>query len=312
MSIVVANCVISGEQAGRLDRVVQHLTGRSRADVRGLFDHGCVRLNGAASAEAGTLVQPGDRVVVRHDPHRRYHERRRPASGNVFRLVFEDEHLVVVDKAAPFLTVPTDRHESNTVVEALNRHVSRSRRRGRVAVVHRLDRGTSGLLVFAKSTEVAGELHAQFRARKTEREYAAIVAGELHNDEGTFSSRIATARKSLRRFSVRDGDRGEYAVTHYRVERQLRDATFVRVWLETGRRNQIRVHFAEARHPVLGDKRYEPQLAQHRGWTARRLALHAAVLTFTHPRTGQQLKFESPLPDEFVHFLNRQSRRSSS
>lgn len=312
MAIVELNCEVTADQAGRIDRVVQQLTHRSRAEVRGLFDHDCVRLNGENCTEPGALVAAGDAVTVRHDPHTRYREKRRPRqqASSVFRLVYEDPHLVVVDKSAAVLTVPTDRGESNTLLDAIGHYLNRRGHRGRASVVHRLDRGTSGLLVFAKNPPVARELQAQFRVRKAEREYAAIVAGTLAQTEGTFSSRLGTS-KSLQRYSVRDDDEGESAVTHFRVERRLpptkreRATSFVRVWLETGRRNQIRVHFAEAGHPVLGDDRYRPDLAQHPAWTARRLALHASLLGFEHPRTGERMRFESPLPPEFERFLAR-------
>lgn len=305
MAIVETRCAVTAERAGRVDRVVQELTGRSRADVRGLFDHGGVRLNGGPCPQPGILVRAGDVVLVRHDPHVRYHQRPRVRENAAFRLVHEDEFLIVVDKAATVLTVPTDRGESNTLVDALSEYLGHRRRGARAAVVHRLDRGTSGLLVFGKSPQIARALQEQFRMRKAEREYAALVAGTLAASQGTFASRLATSR-SLQRYSVgRDEDEGEPAVTHYRVERRLRGATFVRVRLETGRRNQIRVHFAEAGHPVLGDPRYRPDRARHPAWTARRLALHAAVLGFLHPHTAQPLRFESPLPPEFDRFVAR-------
>jgi len=314
LSIIQSQQEVTAALAGRIDRIVQQLTRRSRAEVRGLFDHECVRVNGEICAEPGALVAAGDAVTVRHDPHIRYREKRRlrQQASSVFRLVFEDPHLIVVDKSAAVLTVPTDRGETNTLLDAIGHYLNRRGHRGRASVVHRLDRGTSGLLVFAKNPPIARELQAQFRVRKAEREYAAIIAGTLTRSEGTFSSRLGTS-KSLQRYSVRDDDEGESAVTHFRVERRLPASkrepatTFVRVRLETGRRNQIRVHFAEAGHPVLGDERYRPDLAQHPAWTPRRLALHASVLGFEHPRSGERLRFESPLPPEFERFLGRHS-----
>ena len=298
--------VVDAEHAGgRIDRVVQQLVGCSRAEARGLVDHGCVTRNGAPVAAAGEPVAAGDEVALRWDPGRRYPERpHRPTGGAGFRLVFEDEHLLVVDKAAWLLTVPTDQgREANTLVDAVWGYLSRDRRRERRPfVVHRLDRGTSGLLVFARRAEVAAALQEQLRAHKPQREYRAIVAGRVAADAGTFESALATGA-SLRRYSTADPDEGEAAVTHWAVVSRLLDATFVRVWLTTGRRHQIRVHFAEAGHPVLGDERYRPELAAHRSWTARRLALHAAVLAFTHPVTGAALRFESPLPPELERFL---------
>jgi 23S rRNA pseudouridine1911/1915/1917 synthase len=251
----------------------------------------------------------GDNVTVRHDPQTRYREKPRQRENSAYRLVFEDELLLVVDKSASVLTVPTDHGEKNTLIDAIDHYLNRRGHRGRAAIVHRLDRGTSGLLVFGKNSPVARQLRDQFRAQKAEREYAALVAGSLTREKGTFASRLGTT-KSLQRYSIRKGqgdsdDEGEPAVTHFRVERHLRGATCVRVRLETGRRNQIRVHFAEAGHPVLGDERYRVDLSRHPDWRANRLALHAITLGFEHPRSRERLQFQSPLPAEFSRFIIR-------
>jgi 23S rRNA pseudouridine1911/1915/1917 synthase len=303
MALKQQSLVVAADQSGRIDRVVQVLTQRSRADIRGMFDHDCVFLNGQACPDAGTQTKVGDNVEVKYDPHTRYKEKSRPPQDRAYRLVYEDDSLIVVDKAAHVLTVPTDHGETNTLIDAVTRYLSHQRRQPRAFAVHRLDRGTSGLLVFGKSRQMADQLQEQFRQRKPEREYVALVAGIVSPASGTFESRLST-NQGLQRFSSGDWDEdSEHAITHYRTERIVRDATFVRVRLETGRRNQIRVHFAEAGHPVLGDERYEPKLAQHRAWVTNRLALHAAVLGFSHPVTAQPLRFESPLPPEFVKFL---------
>jgi 23S rRNA pseudouridine1911/1915/1917 synthase len=300
--------LIENRLGTRIDRVVQELTSRSRAGVRGLFDHDCVRLNDEVCTEPGTILQHGDRVIVRHDPKMRYREKPRPHDNAAFRLVFEDDLLMVVDKSAAILTVPTDRGDKNTLLDAIGHYLNRRGHRGRATVVHRLDRGTSGLLVFGKNPRVARELRDQFRVRKAEREYIAIVAGSLVDEEGTFESRLATT-KSLQRYSVRKGlrddEESEPAVTHFRVERRLGGATLVRVRLETGQRNQIRVHFAEAGHPVLGDERYRAELARHPAWKAKRFALHATVLGFEHPQSHEWIQFESAPPAEFERFLMR-------
>jgi 23S rRNA pseudouridine1911/1915/1917 synthase len=158
------------------------------------------------------------------------------------------------------------------------------------------------LLVFSKTQEVLEQLKDQFAASKPEREYVAIVAGHMRQREGTFESLLATD-KDLNRYSTEDEAIGQLAITHFRVVAHLEGATLVQVRLETGRRNQIRVHFAEAGHPVLGDPRYESELAQHARWRHKRLALHARLLGFTHPVTGQDLRLESALPAEMERFL---------
>jgi 23S rRNA pseudouridine1911/1915/1917 synthase len=285
-----------GRPPGRADRVVQELTGLSRSGVFGLFDHGCAAVNGEPCRRPGLTVRPGDVVEVRLDPHTRYSPRPPCSTGGAFRVVFEDPHLLVVDKKAGVLTVPTDLHEPDTLVHAIGSYLGGpGRPPRRVEVVHRLDRVVSGLLVFARSPDVARGLVEQFADRKPDREYVAVVAGRLEPDEGVFEGRIATGR-DLRRYVTDDPDEGEVAVTRYRVERHLPGATRVRIRLETGRRNQIRVQFAEAGHPVIGDLHYAPELARHPAWRLRRIALHAAVLGFQHPVTGEALRFESRPP----------------
>jgi 23S rRNA pseudouridine1911/1915/1917 synthase len=291
----------------RIDRLVQQLCGLSRSQVIGLFDHGCVARNGAVITQPAERLQAGDRVELRYDANQRYHPQPKPRRNLGFAIVFEDKHLIVVDKPAELLTVPTRRQETNTLqhkVEAYVRHVSKGR--GAFAV-HRLDRGVSGLLVFGKAQEIVRQLKDQFAASKPEREYVAIVAGHMKQKQGTFESLLATD-KDLNRFSTDDEAIGQLAITHWRVVAQLDGATLVQVRLETGRRNQIRVHFAEAGHPVLGDPRYEPELAQHARWHNKRLALHARLLGFTHPITGQEMRLESPLPDEMDRFLKKSYR----
>ena len=215
----------------------------------------------------------------------------------------------MVDKAAGILSVPTPKGETNTLFDEVARYVNRGPRMiKQVTVVQRLDRDTSGLLVFAKNKVVGARLQAQLTARKPEREYIALVAGHLDTAKGTFRSYLRTTPE-LHEQSTDDPDDGKEAVTHYEVVERLPQATSVRVHLETGRRNQIRVHFAEAGHPVLGDTHYEPNKARHPLWTAKRLALHAAGLGFVHPMTGARLRFSSSIPECFVRFCERARKR---
>lgn len=303
---LVKHCVKPNE-SGRVDLIVQRLTNRSRTQVRGLFDHGCVSLNDEVCDDAGTRVCEADQVAINYDKNRNYKELPKKYRSPIFDLVFEDEWILVIDKKAGYLTVPTDHHEPNTAVGALCQYMSMGKpKRRMVSIIHRLDRDTSGLLVFAKSEKIAQDIKSQFEKRKPLREYLAIVAGRLENSKGTFKSFLATD-KGLNQYSTPDEDEGKLAITHYQVKQILKDTTFVSVTLETGRRNQIRVHFSEKGHPVLGDIRYEPQLASHPRWKAKRLALHAALLGFKHPVTGKDLIFRSKTPEEFDIFVKNQT-----
>ncbi len=293
---------IDQANAGRVDLVVRQLSESSRSQVRGLVDHGCVSINGAPCETVSAPVAAGDLVSIRYDPTQRYHEKKKRPDDRTFGIAFEDDHLIVVDKSAGLLTVPTDHNESNTLVERVSIHLSHSRRRRKAWIVHRLDRDVSGLLVFAKHKPIADRLIQQFKQRKPQRVYAAIVAGVVSGDDGTFRSHLATGN-NLDRFSARPSRDTEEAITHYRVLRRMSDTTLIEATLETGKRNQIRVHFADAGHPVLGDPRYKSRQAKHPRWIRKRMALHAKALGFEHPVTGKAMTFESPLPAALEKFL---------
>ena len=287
----------------RLDLLVQRLAEVSRAEVRGLFDWECVRVDGAVASQPSLALAVGQQVVVTWEAGRRYKEKPRERSHREFVIAYEDKHLIVVVKRAGVLTVPTDRQEDDTLVHAVARHFSKGTRiTHRAWIVHRLDRDTSGLLVFARTEAVAHAIKDQFAERKPEREYVAIVAGHVADDAGTMRSFLATD-DDLDQFSTQRPGEGKLAITHYKVVQRLRGATLVQVHLETGRRNQIRVHFAELGHPVLGDVRYKKELAAHPGWREKRLALHARTLGFRHPVTGQPLRLVAETPPCFAHFI---------
>lgn len=286
----------------RIDHWVQELVALSRSQITGLFDHGCVQVNGAICTLPAQRLVAGDRVEIKYDANQRYHSKPKPRRSLGFEIVFEDKHLIVVNKPADLLTVPTVRAETNTLLHKVADYVQHVSKGRGAFTVHRLDRGVSGLLVLGKTQKIVRDLKDQFAASKPEREYLAIVAGHMEQPAGTFKSLLATD-KDLNRFSTENEAIGQLAITHYRVVSALRDTTLVQVRLETGRRNQIRVHFAEAGHPVLGDPRYRPDEAAHPHWPHKRLALHARLLAFEHPVTGHALRFEAALPAEMERFL---------
>lgn len=302
MPIQTLTAKVQPQQSGRCDLVVQNLTELSRSRVRGLFDHGCVYVNGHPCNATGEPVSPGDLVTVRFDPQQGYKEKKKAWDDRTFSLVFEDDHLVVVDKAAGVLTIPTDHGEKNTLIERVSHYISYSRRKRLASLVHRLDREVSGLLVVAKNEVVAQRLIEQFKERKPERVYAAIVAGVIERDSDTIQSHLAT-RKNLDRISVAEAANTELAITHYSVTQRMADTTLLDVRLETGRRNQIRVHLAEQGHPVLGDPRYGGDASEHPRWIRRRMALHAQTLGFEHPVSGEAMKFQSQLPVAMAKFI---------
>jgi 23S rRNA pseudouridine1911/1915/1917 synthase len=274
----------------------------SHRQAKGLIDAGCVKVNGQEARTYGHRLKENDELAVAFDPGTSYQPQPRPSrSGDApFDLLWEDTDLVFVNKPAGLLTVPAEKGNEATLADALTEsYRRRGIKRVQIYVVHRLDRWTSGVLVFGKTPEALHGLKAMFEEHKLQRVYKAILAGELPENSGTLSGRIVENPKSLRMRVVkpRQGDakpKGtKEAVTHYRVLERLPGHTLVEVKLETGRRNQIRVQFADRGYPLLGDQVY--------GQTSDlldRQALHAELLGFKHPVTGDAVSVSAPLPPD--------------
>lgn len=267
-------------------------------------------VNGRLRTHAHGYLEVGDLLEVEHVVQPTISVASKKVPRSPIEIVFDDESLLVVSKPAHLLTVPTPHRERNTLQSFLTRRLQKESKQGQAYCVHRLDRGVSGLLVFAKTLEVAMQLRDQFADRKPERKYIALVHGRLESPKGTIRSYLATDA-DLNRYSVDDPTQGELAITHYEQTLSLKNASMISVQLETGRRNQIRVHMAELGHPILGDPRYARKELPHAAWPFRRLALHAESLGFRHPKTGEELRFKSAWPEEFRSFKRKAGLKQS-
>jgi 23S rRNA pseudouridine1911/1915/1917 synthase len=221
------------------------------------------------------------------------------------KVLHEDRHVLVVNKPAGLLTLPTAEHERDTLVDRASRYLTlRHGRRPFLGVVHRLDKDTSGALALARTPEAQRAFQALFKAHDIERQYLAVVEGSPPRAEGTIDLDLVTDRGDLRRGVARVPGEGRRAVTHYRVvERFGTVATLVACWLETGRTHQIRIHLAEIGHPVVGEAVYRPRDRAVSRARFHRQALHAQTLGFTHPLTGQDIRVEAPLPSDLVELI---------
>jgi len=224
-------------------------------------------------------------------------------------IVYEDAHLLVINKPAGLVVHPAAGNYTGTMLNALLHHAPQLENLPRAGIVHRLDKETSGLLVVAKDLSTHKELVAQLQAREFEREYLAIVVGVM-TAGGTVEAPIGRHPVQRKRMAV--VDRGKPAVTHYRVVERFRAHTLIRVKLETGRTHQIRVHMAYVHFPLLGDPVYGGRLKLPKGCSEelaqtlrqfRRQALHAARLGIIHPQTGEALSWEAPLPPDMQKLL---------
>ncbi len=288
----------------RLDAAVALAFDLSRRAAREAVRSGRVDVDGTGCALPGLDVPASAALSLHPD---------RPARHRVstrLSVLAEDEDILVVEKPAGLLSVPTAERERDTLLSRASDYLQkRYRRRPFVGVVHRLDKDTSGALVFARGRPALRFLQDLFRSHRIEREYVAIVEGRPP-DSGTFDADLVRDRGDRRRGVARPGEAGRSAVTRYRVLERLRRATLVSVELETGRTHQIRVHFSAAGHPVLGDRVYRRKGEPAPPLEAPRQMLHARQLGFLHPTTGELVRIESPLPEDFQKVLEKLRRKS--
>jgi 23S rRNA pseudouridine1911/1915/1917 synthase len=263
-----------------------------KKQVRTWLKHQAVLVNGRVVTQFNHPLKPGDVVVIRSD---RYAAPDTVIAAGI-KVHFEDATLIVIDKPPDLLTIASEAEQEKTAYFQLTDYLrTASRARERVWIVHRLDRETSGLMVFTKTPEAKSILQTGWD--EVEKRYQAVVEGSLPNDKGTFESWL-NETNPFKVFSVPRSTTTRHAVTHYRVLKRNRGRTLVELTLQTGRRHQIRVHLADAGCPVVGDTKYGAKTNP-----AKRLGLHAWALRFPHPVTHQGLHFESPLPAELARLV---------
>lgn len=299
---------VGGKDVGvRLDRFLAAQDRlRSRGRALAAIQQGKVFLNGvvAQPIQAATSLAVGD--VVRLWLDRPGTAKRRSAATELgdLRIVYEDDQLMVVNKPPGLLAVPLDRRHATSAYDQLKDHF-RSRKR-RPFVVHRIDRDTSGLVVFAKGAEIQEELKDQFRRREPERVYWAVVHGHPRPLKGVWRDYLVWDSAALVQKETHARDpRGKEAISEYRVLDTFRDASSIEVRLETGKQNQIRIQAHLHGHTLVGEKKYASEREVPGRLSFSRQALHAHRLTFRHPIDGRRLELEAPLPDDLMALLTR-------
>jgi 23S rRNA pseudouridine1911/1915/1917 synthase len=302
--------VVGSESAGtRLDKYLaspDRLGSRTR--VTHALESGKIFLNDAEvdRSAAGSRLADGDVVRVWMD--RPGSARRRLGSRQLgdLRILFEDESLIVLDKPAGLLSVPLERKSgADSVFHHIEAHL-RSHRTRRPFVVHRIDRDTSGLVVFAKDARTQQRLKDQFRRHEPERVYLAVVYGHPKPERGTWRDRLVWDQKALIQKETHPNDpRGVDAVSEYRTVERFRDTSLIEVRLKTGKRNQIRIQARLRGHTLVGERRYTFGPDALRPIAFERQALHAHRLAFRHPHDGRSLSFEAPVPADMRALLDR-------
>lgn len=257
----------------------------SSRTLRAWIKHGRIEVGGKIVKKAQRTLQAGEEVEV-------LSKQRNLEQG--LKILYEDRDLVVVNKPAGMLSVAAA-YETEDTAHAI---LKRKYKPHRIHVIHRLDRDTSGTLLFAKTEEARDKLKELFKVHDLQRQYCAVVEGVLEQDSGTWKSYLwEDASYHVR--VTEDSRRGQLAITHYEVQKRSPRYSLLHVTLETGKKNQIRVHCQEAGYPVVGDRKYGGH-----GSSLRRLGLHAELLAFVHPITGTFLKFHVAPPTAFFRLLN--------
>lgn len=273
------------ENAPLLEYLINNVS-ESRSKLKATLQGRGIAVNGRMATQFDYQLKAGDKIIISR------HKKQNQFKSRYVKIVYEDRWLVVVEKNIGILSMAAG-HSSLNVKSVLDDYFLKSRQKCRAHVVHRLDRDTSGLMVYAKDIETEQILEHNWHQIVYDRRYIAVVSGEMEQDNGTIANWLKDNKAYITYSSPTDNG-GKYAVTHFQVLNRTTEHSLVEYKLETGRKNQIRVHSADMGHPVCGDVKYgngdDP---------LHRLCLHAYMLCFTHPVTGEPMEFSTPIPTAF-------------
>lgn len=279
------------EEMPLLEWLLKYLS-QSRSKVKATLQGRGIKVNGKVVTQFDYLLQPGMKVSVSQT------KKNDNFKSRYVKIVYEDRYIVVVEKNVGILSMAAG-HSSLNVKSVLDDYFRKSRQKCTAHVVHRLDRDTSGLMIYAKDMETEQILEHEWHQIVYDRRYVAVVSGEMEEDEGTIANWLKD-NKAYVTYSSPVDNGGKYAVTHFHTMARTTEYSLVEYQLETGRKNQIRVHSADMGHPVCGDVKYgngdDP---------IHRLCLHAYVLCFYHPITHQRMEFDTPIPSDFRMILKK-------
>ena len=279
------------EKSELMTFLLENLRQKSRDNIKSLLRNSQINVNGEVVSQFNHLLLPGDNVLIKWS-----RDDIKGPSRNL-NIVFEDDYLIVIDKHSGLLSISSGKETYATAYSILSSYVKKKNPAGKIFVVHRLDRDTSGVMMFAKSEKVQAMLQESWKETVTERKYMAVVEGKVEEKEGRIESYIYES-KALMMHTTKDPGKGELAITRFRTLKTNADYSLLEIYLETGRKNQIRLHMKEMGHSIAGDKKYGAH-----GNPIGRLALHAGVLAFVHPVTKEHLRFESKIPAKFRRLI---------
>lgn len=274
-----------------LEFLITKMPQRKRTNINELLKHRQVAVNGLPVTHVATELKPGDKVDV--NLTREFHV----FQNKRVKLLYEDDDILVIEKGYGLLSMGNDKVKDGTAYSIMKEHVKWADPTNKVFIVHRLDRDTSGVMMFAKNEEAKNAMQHNWNNMVLSRKYIAVVEGYVEKDEGIIKSYLAeTSQYEV--YSTDDPEKGELAVTRYKVIKRGLGHTMVEVTLETGRKNQIRVHMKEIGHPIAGDRKYGAKAS-----LIHRLALHALTLRFAHPTTKRDMNFITNIPGSFYKLI---------
>ncbi|MDE6824816.1 MAG: RluA family pseudouridine synthase [Duncaniella sp.] len=280
-----------GEETPLLEFLIRSMPERKRTVIKNLLSHNQVAINGIPVTQFDTQLNPGDEVKVNLTREFRVFYNRR------LKLVYEDDDIIVVNKGYGLLSMGTDKIKDGTAYSILRDYLKWKDPRNKLFIVHRLDRDTSGLMVFAKSEEAKERLQHNWNNMVLSRKYLAVVEGTPDPAEGTIKSYLAENSR-FEVYSTENPEEGQLAVTRYKTLKSRNGYSLMEVSLDTGRKNQIRVHMKDLGHPISGDRRYGAKSSP-----IHRMALHAQTLRFVHPITRKDMNFSTPVPASFAKMV---------
>ena len=270
-----------------LDFLFETHKDQSNNAVKSLLKNHHVTVDGAPISQFNFKLYPGDKVIISKNPIRKVTRSHLP-------IIYEDEEIIVINKPSGLLSIASDKEKGSTAYRMLTDYVQQKDKHNRIFVVHRLDEDTSGVLMVAKNPKIQKALQDNWNNLVSKRGYYAIVDGVMKQKSGTIKSYLKKNVQNMMYSSKKVGD-GQLATTHYKVIKENDKYSLLDVNIDSGRKNQIRVHLGDLGHNVIGDDKYGNPTNP-----IKRLGLHAYELTLTHPFTGKKLDFKSPIPKEFL------------
>lgn len=274
-----------------MEFLLAKMGGMSRNSVKSLLSHRQVAVNNKITTQYDLQLRPGDRVSI--NTTRGNAELHHP----LLKVIYEDNDFIIVDKKEGLLTVTVGTGRDITAFSILKNYVKKSSPANKIYTVHRLDKDTSGVLLFAKNRDLQHLLRNNWHQMVTKRTYVAVVEGKVEKNSGRITSWLTENEVKLKVISSKFDNGGKEAITTYKTLQSNNEYSLLELELETGRKNQIRVHMEDIGHPILGDRKYSSSVS------FGRLALHASVLEFRHPMSGKIMRFDSPTPKEFLKLI---------